>query len=275
MLRWRLLGISFSIAPSFWIMNFLWALLIYCFGMQRNDIGGFVWFAIIWTLCTLVAVMVHELGHVATARIFGSPGQVALAGMGGQTVGEYQELRPWQRIIVIANGPLAGLALIAVLAYFDSRWWNLLVDDWLNLPGLKLNFNFVARFGMLRFNPTYIEAMSLLFFLSLFMNVMNLFPIIPMDGGMIFKEICVLIWPRGGLRLAFICSFVLAIGATLYMLAVVLAKYRILPATFNLFYPFVFPELSLFMFAQIAHMCWKTYRQLGVAARHQQYRDPD
>src|ERR1022692_2699461 len=105
MLRWRLLGINFCIQPSFWLMNALWAFILYGPLTGNRERGQLftkelLILMLIWVLVTLVAVMVHELGHVITGRIFGQPGNITLTGLGGQAVGEYGELSPWKRILV-------------------------------------------------------------------------------------------------------------------------------------------------------------------------------
>src|ERR1017187_9963110 len=86
-LRWRILGINFCIQPSFWLMNALFAFVIYNYvggGLRGVSLFAYI---LIWVLCILVCVLVHELGHVITGRIFGQPGNITLTGLGGQAVG--------------------------------------------------------------------------------------------------------------------------------------------------------------------------------------------
>src|SRR3990167_1707933 len=108
MIRWRLLGIDFCIQPSFWFMNALWALLM-AGPLPQHQVGNrfILIFILVWILCMFVSVMVHELGHVLVARVFGQAGNITLTGFGGQTVGTYDALSPWQRILVILAGPFA------------------------------------------------------------------------------------------------------------------------------------------------------------------------
>ncbi len=116
-------------------------------------------------------------------------------------------------------------------------------------------------------------VIQLLAFMSLFVNILNLLPIIPMDGGMIFKEICCFVSPRGGLKFAFAWSFVLAALVTLFYLYVTLMKYNVAPKLF--FYPFLFPELSLIIFGLMAYRCWASYRQLALKDRYMAYMQDD
>ncbi len=219
MLRWRILGISFCIQPSFWFMNALWAYVIYTYFPGFRDVGLFA-YILIWVLCTLASVLVHELGHVVTARIFGQPGNITVTGLGGQAVGEFGELAVWQRILVICAGPGAGFLLAAALVLFDADTtrWNLLMDM-LDVPGLKVRWFGVDKIDpLLRMGGSahYAYAINILLMINLFVNVINLFPIIPMDGGMLMKEFCCLIAPRSGAKMAFAISFVLACANALF-----------------------------------------------------------
>lgn len=280
MLRWRLLGINFCIQPSFWIMNALWAYILASPISGNRQLNGqeLITFILIWVLCTLVSVMVHELGHVVTGRIFGQPGNITITGLGGQAVGEYGELRPWQRILVIAAGPGAGFAFVALLVCVDGTYWNLAID-WFNQPEwLKVRLFWIDRLDpLLRIDrpAAYETSLQLLFFINLFVNIMNLLPIIPMDGGMIFKEVCCLIAPQAGLKFAFVWSFLLASGVTLYMLLVVLHVRQIWTAPIPLWYPFLFPEFTLIVFGMMAFQCLQAYRQLSAMERHAQFAQHD
>ncbi|MSQ95137.1 MAG: hypothetical protein EXR98_11360 [Gemmataceae bacterium] len=291
MLSWRLLGINFCIQPSFWLMNALWACLLFgpASGRRDTDIrttlkllisfDSEIWlFILIWVLCTLVSVMVHELGHVITGRIFGQPGNITVTGLGGQAVGEYGALRAWQRILVIAAGPGAGFAFVALIVAFDPHYWNGIII-WLDWPQwLKLNLFWIDHIDpLLRMgaSPTYDLVLQLLFFINLFVNIMNLLPIIPMDGGMIFKEFCVLISPKGGLKFAFIWSFVLALGVTVYMLLAVLKEYGYVPPTTPVYYPFQFPIISLLVFGMMALQSWRAYQQIAAMERHELFSQRD
>jgi Zn-dependent protease len=292
MLRWRLLGISFCIEPSFWLMNALWAYILYApiVHMPRNQLvtRELLYWMLIWILCTLLAVMVHELGHAVTGRIFGQPGSITLTGTGGQAVGSYDELSAWKRMLVIMAGPCAGFLLAAAIIAIDGRWWNLWMN-WLtiNIPfknlweQLKCDWFLIdhvlpdaRRFDFGHY-VWYDRSVLILLMISLFMNVMNMLPIIPMDGGMLFKEICVLISPRSGLKFAFIWSFALALIVTLYFLVIVLAKYEFIDKKYEQYYPFALPEFSLVIFAGLSFQCFRTYRQLSAMERHAQYSQRD
>jgi stage IV sporulation protein FB len=295
MLRWRLFGINFCIQPSFWFMNALWAYILYQPMMRpaRGDLftRELLIMMLIWVLCMLVAVMVHELGHVILGRIFGQPGNITISGLGGQAVGEYGAISPWKRILVIAAGPCAGFLFVAALTAVDGRPWNFCMDwlsinlkmpflsrltcDWFLIDLYDKNLAFVRDPLFMDPRSYYVLVLLLLFSVNLFMNIMNLLPIIPMDGGMIFKEICVLIAPRGGLKFAFICSFGMASLMTVYLLVVVLSKYKFIGPQYEGYYPFAFPEFSLIIFGSLAYQSLQAYRQLSAMQRHRDFMQDD
>jgi Zn-dependent protease len=282
MLRWRLFGISFCIQPSFWLMNALWAFILYQPVMGPAERGqlftrDLLILMVVWILCTLVAVMVHELGHVITGRIFGQPGSITLTGLGGQAVGSYDNISRWKRILVIAAGPGAGFLFAFALVAVDGRYWNFCMD-WMDWEALKCKWfliEWVMPDALRARHQVYELSMLILFMINLFMNIMNLLPIIPMDGGMIFKEICCAIFPRHGLKFAFIWSAVLAGALTLYLLIVVLVQYRFMTKPFELYYPFAYPEFSLLVFASLTYQSYAAYRLLAMRERHADYMEDD
>jgi Zn-dependent protease len=296
MLRWRLFGIRFAIHPSFWLMNALMAYILYrpLTGAPENGqllSRDLLVLMVIWILCSLVAVIVHELGHVITGRVFGQPGDINVTGLGGQAVGGYAGLSPWKRIVVIFAGPCAGFLFVAALTAVDGRPWAECMDwlsralqmpvfekfkcDWFLVDWVNKD---VHVFGLM--NPrsqyaTYNLTILILFSINLFVNIMNLLPIIPMDGGMIFKEVCCIIAPRSGLKIAFGCSFLLAASLFGYLLLVVLTQYKFITAPFPLYYPFAFPEFSTIIFGMMAYQSLQAYRQLSAMERHSLYIQDD
>ena len=286
MLRWRIFGISFCILPSFWFMNVLWALLMAGPMTQHAGMDRFILiFIAAWIACALVSSMVHELGHAIMGRIFGEPGNITLGGGGQGNVGAYAGLRPWQRIIIISAGPAAGFTFLALIIALDSSAWNnfmdwliqisnsMFFDDW------KIRLFWIDKTALGAYrregNFPYVVMVNLLTFVNLFINLLNLFPIIPLDGGMILKELCCLISPQHGLKAAFGVSFLLAATLSVFYLDLTLEKYNIMPKRLEHFYPFGFPEFSLILFVSLTYQCFQAYRQLLVRDRHQAYMEDD
>ena len=91
MLRWRLFGISVCIQPSFWIINALFA-WYFSDPLARMYGVSLPIFILIWVLCTLASVMAH-LNWVTPswAASSGQPGNVTIAGLGGQAAGRLRQ----------------------------------------------------------------------------------------------------------------------------------------------------------------------------------------
>jgi stage IV sporulation protein FB len=216
-LHWRLFGIDFRVRPGFWLINLLFG---YFYVSIFKGVGThLVAYLGMWVACAFVSIMIHELGHVITGRLFGAHSNIILQAMGGAAVGDFPRLKVWQRILVIAAGPAFGLALFAFLDYampsliksFDSvnnsqiasnRWYQVLVNP-MAVPFLDEG-------------PGNGGAPGMLLIMNLIWNVFNLIPIIPLDGGMLMREIVCVIIPRFGLRLAYGFSFLLAGSVTAY-----------------------------------------------------------
>jgi Zn-dependent protease len=107
--------------------------------------------------------------------------------------------------------------------------------------------------------------------INIFLNIFQLFPIIPTDGGMIFKEICCYISPNQGLKTAFAVSVLVGGAFTVMFLLIVLAKYRLMREMIP--WPFIFPEISLFGFAMLTYRSFGAYRELAMKERHSMYRE--
>src|SRR5205807_7694183 len=86
-LRWRVFGTSFRVKPSFWIANLLFG-YFYVTAFRRAEERLFAYLGL-WLLCAFVSILLHELGHVIVARIFGASSNVVLHAMGGLAIGAF------------------------------------------------------------------------------------------------------------------------------------------------------------------------------------------
>lgn len=178
MLRFRLFGVPFAIAPYFWVGSAL---------LGSNLAHGDRAFSLLatWIACVLVSVVAHELGHALVARCFGVEPQVMLYGLGGVTRMLGAPLNRWQGILVSLGGPAAGLAfwLLASLVWFRIA-----------LPPTSLA----------------VAAAYFLVFINLNWTLFNLLPVLPLDGGQVLRNAlgpARLLWTRviGGVVAAAVC----------------------------------------------------------------------
>jgi len=259
-LRWRLFGIRFSIAPSFWIVSALMGWL----AIGEGGGGKSFWVCLlIWVLCTLASVLVHELGHIVMARFFGQPGSITLAGMGGQAAGQYEYLTPKERILVAFAGPCAGFVFLGLQTVVDSRPfdWVMSYFDWT----FKLHWSLIDYINPLwRMSDGYFTAaMRYLFLMNLIWNVINLLPIFPMDGGMIFREVCCIASPSGGQKFAYGFSFLVSSLGVVYCLLAITVR-RDLPTIMH-------PYFGILMFGMLAYQNFKLLRDTTAAQRSAHY----
>ena len=157
-LRFRLLDVPVRVHPMFWLSSAMvtWQ-------------GEHVALTIIGILCIFVSVLVHELGHALVARHYGFPSEIALVFLFG--LATTSRMSPQKNIRISAAGPLAGLAL-AALVYIVLL---VTTDD---------------PIGFLRdyYDPKVFAVHMMLFF-GIFGNVINFVPCLPLDGGRITENL--------------------------------------------------------------------------------------
>ena len=158
MLQFTAMGFRVGVDPFFWIIM---ALLGGVTRIQNSDDAIDV---VLWVFVAFVSILVHELGHALAAQKFGEHSTIMLHGCGGSTHIPRARFTRGQSIFVSAAGPiasfvLAGITLVAWFFFHDSQY-----------VGLQS-----------------ILASSL--WINIGWTLMNLLPILPMDGGQIFREL--------------------------------------------------------------------------------------
>lgn len=189
-LRFRLFGTPVRVHPLFWLMAVL-------LGWDYTSLhilsdSGFAELAV-WVLACFLSILLHEFGHVWMGQVFGTRGHVLLHSMGGLAVGSSDLRSGWQRVLVYAAGPAIQLLL------------------WGGLFALLY-----AGYRPERETPLWLLVYVLLT-INLYWPLLNLLPILPLDGGQITREICVGVSRRNGLLAALWISLgtsaVLAVNA--------------------------------------------------------------
>ncbi len=148
--HFRIGGIPVRVELYFFVII---GILAYEFNIQDPKpayILGFVGIA-------FVSVVVHELGHAVAFRIFGVDPHITLVGMGGLTTGSGR-LTPRQHIIVSLAGPLSALVLFGL----PALWlWNQ---------------------GTVTSTDGRVILIEVLW-INVGWSVLNLLPMLPLDGG--------------------------------------------------------------------------------------------
>src|SRR5207253_2694117 len=105
-LRFHLFGVPVRVHPTFWLFS---AIL----GWNWVNLG--LEYLLLWIGCSFVSILLHEMGHVFMALVFGRPSHVVLYSMGGLAIGDFQVRGRWRRIGISLGGPVAGLLLWAII----------------------------------------------------------------------------------------------------------------------------------------------------------------
>lgn len=115
--------------------------------------------AVVFAVLLYLGVLFHELAHAWTARGFGYPVHgITLWLLGGYTVYERRDSRPWPELVISLSGPFATLLLAGVC------WW---VSD--------ISSGAVSVLA------------AALAWTNVLLGVLNLLPGAPLDGGGIVK----------------------------------------------------------------------------------------
>lgn len=148
---------------------------------SQSLIGTLIWIGIIF-----VSVLVHEYGHAISSLIFGQNPRIELVAFGGATIPQGPSLPLWKEFIVVFCGPLFGFFLFLA----SSILLNLHVFSSPFINGVLDAFRVV----------------------NLFWTIINLLPVLPLDGGQLMRIIMEGIMGVKGRRIALYTSMALSIA---------------------------------------------------------------
>ena len=191
-LRFSVFGIPVRVHPLFWLV----AALMGSNTLSNPDLGAPYLF--VWIACVFFSILIHELGHALTAKYFGWPPEIMLYYMGGVAM-----FRPGvgfttsRSILISFAGPAAGFMLFGVVI---AAWF-----------GLK-NAGVVLH-------PLVDDAFRKLVYINLIWGLVNLLPVLPLDGGRICESVCTSLRPRDGELWALRIGMIVAGGVALLFLS--------------------------------------------------------
>jgi Zn-dependent protease len=169
-LHFRLFGIPVRVHPFFWLVSLLLAS-----GGKEVDPAS----ALVWVGAVFVSILVHELGHAFAARAHGWAPWITLYGMGGLALYRPTYHSARSSIAISAAGPaagflFAGVVVAAVLAagHRVSLQWDLIPIRFEGFDNAGLN-----------------ALVSALLVINIYWGIINLFPVYPLDGGRISREL--------------------------------------------------------------------------------------
>lgn len=158
--------IPITIFPAFWFFSGLIGLIL----GEGNFLQMFVWIGII-----LISVLFHEFGHALTAMIFGQSPRIELVAMGGMTYHDGDKLSFWKQFLITLNGPIFGFMLVIGASFLINMGYA--------VPLLQ-----------------NIRTVNLIW------TIVNLLPVLPLDGGQLLRIIFEKIFHAKGIRYAMMAS---------------------------------------------------------------------
>jgi Zn-dependent protease len=254
-LHFSVLGFPVRIHPLFWLIGLL-------LGFSGGKDAGI--HLLIWFIAFFTSILIHELGHALMIRRFGRPAHIVLYAMGGLAIegrpstgfgspwsfDSYTGFQPRQRtpaeqILISAAGPGIQFVLLGfIVAVILATGGNVMVEMDGILPILLPQLG-----GELGKNPNLRLLAMLLLQINLYWPIINLLPVLPLDGGQIALQVLMQQDPWGGTQRALWLS-VIAGGAM---------------AVFALFT--MHQMLTMMLFASLAVSSYATLQQMGGGGR--------
>lgn len=158
MFQFTLLGYPVRVHWTFWLVS---AMMSGAFSMQGREMFLHL---VIWVAAVFVSILWHELGHAQAHRKFGGHAEILLYSMGGLCSGRGRGLYTrHQDMWISAAGPGASLFLFGIV--LAIHWFTPLAS----------------------LSPIAAKLIVILLWINGFWTVVNLLPVLPLDGGQIFR----------------------------------------------------------------------------------------
>lgn len=242
-LKFRLMGFPVRVHPLFWLLAFLFS-----GGGQSGDLSQIV----IGIAVVFVSVLVHELGHAVALTRYGRPAHIVLTAFGGyaaEDLGSFTSMRGRARtsneqIVISLAGPIAGfgLALAAALILIMGK------ADFIFFWSFPVPTLLADTRGTVLDNPVVSTTLVMLLHINIVWNVINLFPVFPLDGGQIARAFLTAKEPWGGMAKSLMLS--LLVGGAVAVLALLQRNIWL-----------------AILFGSLAFSSWEAYQQMNRGPR--------
>ena len=128
------------------------------------------WSGLVFMVLLFLCVLLHEFGHIFTARAFGvATPDVILLPIGGVSRLERIPEKPREEFLIAIAGPLVNVAIAALLVA---------------IGGASLQFRKLASLDIS--GGSLVDQLAAV---NVFLALFNLIPAFPMDGGRVFRAI--------------------------------------------------------------------------------------
>lgn len=146
-----------------------------------------------WIGVVFLSILVHEMGHGVALRTFGDTPRITLHAFGGATH-PTKALPPGKDVVATLAGPLTGLLVLGLPAYA------------IRASAGPPDIDSLTRWIVL----------SDLVWVNVGWSVLNLLPVLPLDGGLIARQLLTRILGRRGDRAALLVSIATAGGGAAF-----------------------------------------------------------
>jgi Zn-dependent protease len=204
-----------------------------------GSLAAYSWlFSIEFAIALILCLVFHEYGHIKAMKYFGlkTKGIYLIPFVGGLALSDDKINTRWQDIVISIMGPFFGLILSLVC----------LVGYWL----------------------TDIEILAGLAVFNALLNLFNLLPVLPLDGGHVLKSIAFSINSRVGL-IACVLGAVLGVYIS-YHFGLALLGFLLAIGSIEIFFEYKRRHLSellpLNRYAQIVSILWYIITLGGLCA---------
>ena len=227
-LQFSIFGFPVRVAWGFWILAAVlgWGYVQWVdegYSQGGGNTPGAAVLLVVWAASLLVSILVHELGHSFMHRLYGMDSRIVLYHFGGLAIpGSFTAWnaarrrfadRPKEQILISLAGPGAQL-LLALLV------WVIATAAHIDL-GLT---RFIERFVQLPLPDRHMTDSAVLFVVtdalvtqSVFWALLNLLPILPLDGGNVLRELLRVFGASDVWRTAALVSMITAGALAFYM----------------------------------------------------------
>ncbi len=207
MVRFSIFGVPVLVQPFFWIT------LAILGGAANANSATAIFEIMLFVLAGFISVLMHELGHALVARKFGAYSEITLQAFGGYAAYSGVRLTRPQSLAVTAAGPGAGFAfLVAMVAVLSLVFGS---GDVIAFTQQVL-FRYHASFRSNEFVHFLLEKPFVhlfirhLLWINFWWGVINLLPVLPLDGGRIME---LFVRPQ---KLVYQIGLVVALAMALY-----------------------------------------------------------
>jgi Zn-dependent protease len=193
--------------------------LLYEMDVNTMDSPGAPILLGIWTLAVFLSILVHELGHAFAFRYYGTESHIVLYHFGGLAIpGSFgswnaarrRHLGPFEQVVISAAGPAAQLSLAALIIGLGYAM------------NIRLDLDFfdktlvTERFPSSGASYAFLNA---ILFPSVFWALINLVPILPLDGGQIMRNSLALFQVNQPVRTAYLISIATGVLCGLFFMS--------------------------------------------------------